>query len=49
MLQGEDYRGARVQLFKDVAQNFYDVLALERDLANLDGQIRQHQQREEGT
>ncbi len=44
--QGEDYRGARVQLFKDVAQNFYDVLALERDLANLDGQIRQHQQRE---
>ena len=44
--QGEDYRGARVQLFKDVAQNFYDVLAFEQDLANLDGQIRQHQQRE---
>ncbi len=44
--QGEDYRGARTQLFKDVAQNFYDVLALEQDLANLDGQIRQHQQRE---
>ena len=44
--QGEDYRGARVQLFKDVAQNFYDVLTLEQDLANLDGQIRQHQQRE---
>ena len=44
--QGEDYRGARAQLFKDVAQNFYDVLTLEQDLANLDGQIRQHQQRE---
>ena len=35
-----------MQLFKDVAQNFYDVLTLEQDLANLDGQIRQHQQRE---
>ena len=44
--QGEDYRNARVQLFKDVAQNFYDVLALEQELANLDEQIRQHQQRE---
>lgn len=37
--QGADYQAARVQLFKDVAQNFFDVLALEQDLKNLDEQI----------
>jgi outer membrane protein len=44
--QGEDYRQARTQLFKDVAQNFYDVLALEQDLRNLDEQINQSLERE---
>jgi len=44
--QSDDYQNARVQLFKDVAQNFYDVLTLERDLVNLDEQIGQYQQRE---
>ncbi len=44
--QGEDYRNARTQLFKDVAQNFYDVLSLEQDLRNLDEQINQNLQRE---
>ena len=44
--QGEDYRGARVQLFKDVAQNFYDVLSLEQDLNNIHEQINQNLQRE---
>ena len=44
--QGDDYQNARVQLFKDVAQNFYDVLTLEQDLKNLNEQIGQYQQRE---
>lgn len=44
--QGDDYRHARAQLFKDVAQNFYDVLALEQDLTNLGEQIDQYQLRE---
>jgi outer membrane protein len=44
--QSDDYQNARVQLFKDVAQNFYDVLTLEQDLKNLDEQIGQYQQRE---
>ena len=44
--QGEDYRQARIQLFKDVAQNFYDVLALEQDLKNFDEQISLNLQRE---
>jgi outer membrane protein len=44
--QGEDYRNARTQLFRDVTQNFYDVLTLEQDLKNLDEQIRQNLQRE---
>jgi len=44
--QGEDYRQARTQLFKDVAQNFYDVLALEQDLKNFDEQINLNLQRE---
>lgn len=44
--QDEDYRQARTQLFKDVAQNFYDVLAFEQDLRNLDEQINQNLERE---
>lgn len=44
--QGEDYRQARTQLFKDVALNFYDVLALEQDLKNFDEQINQNLERE---
>jgi outer membrane protein len=44
--QSDDYQNARVQLFKDVAQNFYDVLTLEQDLKNLNEQIVQYQQRE---
>jgi outer membrane protein len=44
--QSDDYRQARTQLFRDVAQNFYDVLALEQDLRNLDEQINQNLERE---
>jgi outer membrane protein len=44
--QSEEYRNARVQLFKDVAQNFYDVVSIEHDLVNLDEQIDQNLQRE---
>ncbi|MCR4302344.1 MAG: TolC family protein [Sulfuricaulis sp.] len=44
--QGDDYRQARTQLFKDVAQNFYDVLSLEQDLNNLHEQINQNFERE---
>jgi outer membrane protein len=44
--QGDDQRQARTQLFKDVTQNFYDVLAIEQDLINLGEQIDQYQQRE---
>ena len=44
--QSADYRQARVQLFKDVTQNFFDVLALEKDLVNLDEQIGHNLRRE---
>ena len=44
--QDDDYRSARAQLYKDVAQNFYDVLSFEQELKNLDEQIEQFQQRE---
>ena len=44
--QSEDYRQARTQLFKDVAQNFYDVLTFEQDLRNLDEQINHNLDRE---
>ena len=44
--QDDDYQQARVQLFKDVAQNFYSVLSSEQDIANLDEEIRQNQVRE---
>ena len=43
--QDDDYWHARVQLFKDVAQNFYQVLAIEQDLVSLGEQIDQYQQR----
>ncbi len=44
--QGEDYRNAKMLLFKDVTQNFYDVLSLEQDLWNLHEQIDQNLDRE---
>jgi outer membrane protein len=44
--QHQDFFNARLQLFKSVAQNFYDVLALEQDLRNLEEQISQNGQRE---
>lgn len=44
--QTEDYLNARVQLFKDVAENFYNVLAFEQDLRNIDTQIDQNLQRQ---
>lgn len=44
--QTEDYQNARVQLFRDVVQNFYDVLALEQDLENLADQIDQNLERQ---
>lgn len=44
--QSDDYRNARTQLFRDVTQNFYDVLTLEQELKNLDEQIEQYRQRE---
>lgn len=44
--QNDDYQAARVQLFKDVAQNFFDVLTLEQELRNLDEQIELSVQRE---
>lgn len=45
--QSAAYRQARVQLFKDVAQNFFDVLALEQDLINLEEQIDLNRAREQ--
>ena len=44
--QDQDYRNARAQLFKDVAQNFYTVLSIEQDLKNLDEEINQNVDRE---
>jgi len=44
--QNEDYQQARVQLFKDAAQNFYNVLSIEQDLKNVNEQIRQNEDRE---
>lgn len=45
--QSAAYRQARVQLFKDVAQNFFDVLTLEQDLINLEEQIDLNRAREQ--
>ncbi len=44
--QNQDYLGARMQLFKDVTQNFYTVLSIEQDLKNLDEEINQNLDRE---
>jgi len=44
--QNQEYQQARTQLFKDVAQNFYDMLVFEQDLRNLDAQIEQNIERE---
>jgi outer membrane protein len=44
--QNEDYFGARVQLFKDVTQNFYTIISVERDLVNLNEEIEQNMKRE---
>ena len=44
--QTEDYFNARVQLFTDVVQNFYEVLALEQDLKNLSEQINLNVERQ---
>jgi outer membrane protein len=44
--QNEEYRHARVQLFKDVSQNFFDVLSFEQELKNLDEQINLSLKRE---
>lgn len=41
-----DYDNARVQLFKDVAQNFFNVLSLEQELVNVGKEIEQNRQRE---
>lgn len=44
--QSDDYQNARVLLFKDVVQNYYNVLSIEKDLINLDEEIRQNVDRE---
>ncbi len=45
VLQKEAYQWARIQLYQDVAQGFYGVLAWETDLKLLDDQIRLYDQR----
>jgi len=45
--QNDEYLNARVQLFKDVVQNFFTVVSLEKDLINLDEQVRLNLQRDE--
>jgi outer membrane protein len=44
--QSDDYQNARVLLFKDVVQNYYNVLAIERDIFNLGEEIRLNHERE---
>ncbi len=44
--QQQDYRGARLKLYKDVVQNFYTILALEGDIRNYKEEIRLNQERE---
>lgn len=44
--QTEDYYNARVLLFRDVAQNYFNVLSLEQELKNLDAEIAQNLERE---
>lgn len=43
----DDYRQARLLLYRDVVQNFFAVLSLERELANYDEEIKQNQEREQ--
>jgi outer membrane protein len=43
--QRDDYRNACRLLFNDVVQNFYTILADEKDLANLQDQIHQNELR----
>ncbi len=45
--QRQDYRGARLKLYKDVVQNFYSILALEGDIRNYKEEIRLNQEREQ--
>jgi outer membrane protein len=45
--QRQDYRQARVSLYKDVLQNFYTILALESDLRNYQEEIRLNREREQ--
>lgn len=40
------YDAARLQLFKDVAQNFFNILSIEQELVNLDKEIEQNAKRE---
>jgi len=42
----QDYRQARVSLYKDVLQNFYTILALQSDLKNYQEEIRLNRERE---
>lgn len=42
----QDYRQAKVSLYKDVLQNFYSILALESDLKNYQEEIRLNLERE---
>jgi outer membrane protein len=44
--QNEDYQNARLSLFKDVLQNYYNILTIERDMSNLEEEIRQNEERE---
>ena len=44
--QRQDYRQAKLALYKDVIQNFYAILALESDLRNYREEIRLNQERE---
>jgi outer membrane protein len=44
--QRQDYRQAKVALYKDVLQNFYSILALESDLANYQEEIRLSREQE---
>jgi outer membrane protein len=44
--QTADFRRARVQLFQDVAENFFNTLSIEQDLHNLTEQINQNLKRQ---
>ena len=42
-----DYQNARLQLFKDVAQNFFNILSIQQELVNIDKEIEQNLKREQ--